>query len=80
VIRTERRKEVYEHLHAAGILVQVHYIPVHLQPYYARLGFKRGQFPVAERYYEAAVTLPIFPALTPADQDRVVAELRRVLM
>jgi len=80
VVRTDRRKEVYEKLHAAGILLQVHYIPVHLQPYYARLGFKRGQFPVAERYYQGAVTLPIFPSLTPADQDRVVAELRRVLM
>jgi UDP-4-amino-4,6-dideoxy-N-acetyl-beta-L-altrosamine transaminase len=73
------RREVYDALHREGIRVNVHYIPIHLQPYYRRLGFKAGAFPAAERYYERALSLPLFPALTASDQDRVVGALGRAL-
>jgi len=70
-----RRREVFERMRAAGIGVNVHYIPVHLQPYYRDLGFREGDFPNAERYYRRAITLPLHPGLTHAQQDRVVAAL-----
>ena len=70
-----RRREVFERMRAAGIGVNVHYIPVHLQPYYRDLGFQEGDFPNAERYYRRAITLPLHPGLTHAQQDRVVAVL-----
>lgn len=75
----DRRRRVYDHLRANGIGVQVHYIPVHLQPYYRRLGFKPGDFPNAERYYAGALSLPLFPALTDAEQDTVIARLAEAL-
>jgi UDP-4-amino-4,6-dideoxy-N-acetyl-beta-L-altrosamine transaminase len=73
------RKRVFDHLRENGVGVNVHYIPVHLQPDYHRLGFARGAFPNAEAYYEHALSLPIFAALTPDMQERVVALLREVL-
>jgi dTDP-4-amino-4,6-dideoxygalactose transaminase len=63
----------------AGIGVNVHYIPIHTQPCYQRLGFKRGDFPAAEAYYERAITIPLFPAMTDAEQDRVADILSREL-
>lgn len=71
--------EVFESLRADGIGVNLHYIPVHLQPYYAAMGFRPGDFPQAERYYQEAISLPMFPALTEAEQDQVVASLRNAL-
>jgi UDP-4-amino-4,6-dideoxy-N-acetyl-beta-L-altrosamine transaminase len=73
------RGAVFQAMRGAGIGVNVHYIPIHTQPYYTRLGFRRGDFPCAERYYEHALTLPLFPRLTHAQQDTVVATLRRAL-
>ncbi len=73
------RREVVEALHAAGIGVNVHYIPVHTQPYYRRLGFSRGDFPLAEAYYARALTLPLFARLTEEEQDRVIAALQTIL-
>lgn len=73
------RREVFEQLRAAGIGVNVHYIPVHTQPYYRNLGFKQGDFPVAENYYRRAISLPMFPALSESDQDRVVSELAKAV-
>ncbi len=73
------RGEAYDRLHAAGIGVNVHYIPVHLQPYYRRLGFHPGQFPNAEAYYARTLTLPLYPTLSCAQQDRVIAELQKLL-
>ena len=75
--RTHR--EVFEGLRRAGIGANLHYIPVHLQPYYQNLGFKAGDFPAAERYYSSAISLPLFPALTHALQDRVVEALSALL-
>jgi len=63
----------------AGIGVQVLYIPVHTQPYYQDLGFGWGDFPVAEAYYRASFTLPIFPDLTDEEQDRVVSALQSAI-
>jgi UDP-4-amino-4,6-dideoxy-N-acetyl-beta-L-altrosamine transaminase len=65
-------REVFEALRAAGIGVNLHYIPVHLQPYYERLGFKAGHCPEAEQYYLEAISLPIYPGLTEEEQDHVV--------
>jgi UDP-4-amino-4,6-dideoxy-N-acetyl-beta-L-altrosamine transaminase len=70
------RKQVYDAMRSAGIGVNVHYIPVHLHPHYRRLGFKPGDFPQAEAYYERALTLPLFPGMSDTDQDRVVAALK----
>ena len=74
-----RRREVFEGLRAAGIGVNVHYIPVHTQPHYRRLGFRPGDFPEAERYYAGAISLPMFPTLTVGQQDEVIAALKGVL-
>lgn len=74
-----RRRQVFESMREAGVGVNVHYIPVHTQPYYRALGFGPGDFPEAERYYAGALTLPLHPGLTDADQDRVVASLERAL-
>jgi UDP-4-amino-4,6-dideoxy-N-acetyl-beta-L-altrosamine transaminase len=73
------RKQVFNALRAAGIRVQVHYLPVHLHPYYAQFGFKRGDFPEAEAYYESAFSLPLYPGLDTADQDRVASVLAEAL-
>ncbi len=73
------RRQVYDAMRAAGIGVQVHYIPVHLQPYYRALGFKPGHCPEAERYAEEALSLPLYPALTDGEQDAVVAALKQSL-
>ena len=73
------RRRVFDALRQAGIGVNVHYIPVHTQPDYARFGFQRGDFPVAEAYYERAISLPLYPLLTEAEQDQVVAALRDAL-
>ncbi|MBI4082058.1 MAG: UDP-4-amino-4,6-dideoxy-N-acetyl-beta-L-altrosamine transaminase [Candidatus Lambdaproteobacteria bacterium] len=70
------RAEVYEAMRRAGIGVNVHYIPVHLQPHFRKLGFKPGDYPEAEAYYAQALTLPLHAGLTEPEQDRVVAVLR----
>jgi UDP-4-amino-4,6-dideoxy-N-acetyl-beta-L-altrosamine transaminase len=79
VLKHHDRRAVYDHMQAAGIGVNVHYIPVHTQPYYQRLGFRVGDFPNAEQYYERALTLPLYPALSEAEQDQVVAALTKAL-
>ncbi len=67
------RKQVFNGLIEAGLNVNVHYIPIHLQPYYRkRFGTGPGLFPRAERYYERAITLPIFPRMKDDDVDRVI--------
>ncbi len=72
-------REVFDSLREQGIGANLHYIPVHLQPWYARMGFKSGDFPEAERYYTEAISLPIFPALTEQQQDQVVAAIGKAL-
>ncbi|HRE15542.1 MAG TPA: DegT/DnrJ/EryC1/StrS family aminotransferase, partial [Rhodocyclaceae bacterium] len=69
------RRNVFEAMRAADIGVNVHYIPVHLQPYYRQLGFAAGHCPAAEAYYQSAITLPLYPELSAADQEKVVSTL-----
>jgi UDP-4-amino-4,6-dideoxy-N-acetyl-beta-L-altrosamine transaminase len=73
------RDAAFAALREAGIGVNVHYIPIHTQPFYRRLGLSAGDFPAAERYAARTLSLPLFPALTEAQQERVVDVLRAVL-
>lgn len=75
-VRKADRLQVFERLREAGIGVNVHYIPVHLQPYYQAMGFRQGDYPEAERYYAEAISLPLYPTMTEGQQDQVVAALR----
>ncbi|QDQ28889.1 UDP-4-amino-4,6-dideoxy-N-acetyl-beta-L-altrosamine transaminase [Chitinimonas arctica] len=77
---SKTHRQVFDGLRAAGIGVNLHYIPVHLQPYYRQSGFKAGDFPEAERYYGEAISLPMYAGLTDAQQDTVVAALRALLV
>lgn len=70
---------VFERLRDHGIGVNLHYIPVHTQPYYQQLGFKDGNFPQAERYYAEAISLPMYPNLSGAEQVRVIQAVKAVL-
>ena len=70
------RAALFAAMREAGIGVNVHYIPIHTQPYYERLGFKRGDFPASEAYYDRAITIPLFPAMTDEEQDRVAQVIR----
>lgn len=72
-------REVFEALREAGIGVNLHYIPVHTQPFYQRMGFKVGDFPQAEQYYSEAISLPMYQTLAVEQQDQVVAAVRRVV-
>ncbi|MFW3616934.1 UDP-4-amino-4,6-dideoxy-N-acetyl-beta-L-altrosamine transaminase [Billgrantia antri] len=72
-------REVFEALRVQGIGVNLHYIPVHTQPYYQKLGFQLGDFPESERYYAEAISLPLFPTLSEAEQDAVVIALEKAL-
>lgn len=74
------RSEVFHALRHAEIGVNVHYIPIHTQPYYRQLGFILGQFPAAEQYYEHAISLPLYPSLSHDQQDWVVECLKTALL
>lgn len=71
--------DVFEALRQRGIGVNLHYIPVHTQPFYQEMGFKNGDFPEAERYYAEAISLPMFATLTSEQQDYVIKSLRECL-
>lgn len=71
--------EVFAQLRGAGVGVNLHYIPIHTQPYYRALGFKPGDFPESERYYAEAISLPMYAALSHEQQDFVVAALKETL-
>lgn len=73
------RHDVFAELRKHGIGVNVHYIPVHTQPFYTQMGFKAGDFPQSERYYAQAISLPMFQDLTHEQQDHVVNALRETL-
>jgi UDP-4-amino-4,6-dideoxy-N-acetyl-beta-L-altrosamine transaminase len=73
------RRTVFERLRNAGIGVNVHYIPVHTQPYYRRRGFRLGQYPEAEKYYSRAISIPMYAALETSAIERVTAALREAL-
>jgi len=69
------QKPIYKKLYARGIQANLHYIPIHLQPFYQAKGFKRGDFPQAEQYFQQALSLPLFPTLTPDAQKYVIDTL-----
>jgi UDP-4-amino-4,6-dideoxy-N-acetyl-beta-L-altrosamine transaminase len=71
--------QVFEAMRAAGIGVNLHYIPVYQQPYYESLGFKAGYCPEAEHYYAEAISLPMYPGLTEAEQNNVIEALQEVI-
>lgn len=72
-------REVFEALRAVGIGVNLHYIPVYRQPYYAQMGFNPSHFPESERYYAEAISIPMYSGITEDQQDRVVAALRKAI-
>lgn len=72
-------RQVFDSLREQGVGVNLHYIPVHTQPYYQRMGFKIGDFPEAERYYAEAISLPMFQTMSFEQQDQVVVALQRAL-
>jgi len=82
-LRAERlhvgRAEVFRALQAENIGVNVHYIPVPWHPYYQRLGYVRGQWPVAETEYERLITLPLWPGMTDGDVDSVIEGVAKVV-
>ncbi len=71
--------KVFEALRAKDIMVNLHYIPVHTQPYYQRMGFKVGDYPEAEKYYSEAISIPMYPTLTDEEQMTVVQVIRAAL-
>ena len=78
-LSTHDRKAVFDALRSRGIGVNVHYIPIHIQPYYQKLGFQKGDFPYSEAFYKHAITLPLFPTMTASQQQHVIDTLTDVL-
>ncbi len=76
---TKSHCQVFEELHHRGVCVNLHYIPIHTQPYYLGLGFKKGDFPNSERYYQEAMSLPMYYSLSNEEQEWVVDQLKDVL-
>lgn len=76
---SKSHKEVFDALREAGIGVNLHYIPVHLQPYYQKMGFKLGDYPKAEAYYANAISIPMFHGMTYEQQDEVISKLKAIL-
>ena len=72
IIEADNRKALYDHLRSKGIFAQIHYVPVHLMPYYQQFGWKEGDFPKAERYYQRCLSLPMYPTLTGEEQEHVI--------
>jgi UDP-4-amino-4,6-dideoxy-N-acetyl-beta-L-altrosamine transaminase len=77
--RAADRGAVFESLRERGVGVNVHYIPVHTQPYYRQMGFATGDFPCAEDYYSRVLSLPLFPTLTRQQQDEAIGAMKSVL-
>ena len=78
-VEASKRRHVFDYMREAGIGVNVHYIPIHTQPYYAKFGFKNGDFQSAERFYAGAISLPIFPTLSVEEQEYVIEKLKAAL-
>lgn len=76
---TASRREIFEALQQQNIGVNVHYIPVHFQPYYQQLGYKKGICPNAEKLYEEMITLPLFPAMSEKDVNDVIKAVKRTI-
>lgn len=79
VVEFEKRKDLINYLRTKNIIAQVHYIPVHLMPYYQQFGWKPGDMPHAEAYYSRCLSLPMYPTLTNEEQDYVIHCVREFL-
>ncbi|MBI5540019.1 MAG: UDP-4-amino-4,6-dideoxy-N-acetyl-beta-L-altrosamine transaminase [Bacteroidia bacterium] len=79
IIQVKNRKKVYDFLRTFQIFAQVHYIPVHLMPYYKKIGWNNGDLPIAENYYAHCLSLPMFPALTNEEQDFVIEKIIKLM-
>ena len=74
------RRRIFEKLQKEGLGVQIHYIPLHFQPFYKKeFGYKKGDFPVAEKYYQRAITIPLFPKMTDKEVNRVIKTVKKVI-
>lgn len=73
------KQQIFVEMKERGIALNLHYIPVHRQPYYENLGFRQGDFPHSEKYYEEAFTLPLYCSLTDAEQEQIVNCLQEIL-
>lgn len=79
IIQVNQRNRIFEELSKLGIGVNVHYIPIHYHPFYKDLGFKKGDFPIAENYYEKAISIPLYPSLSKKDQNFVIKSINNLL-
>ena len=77
---SKTHKQVFEEIRAKNIGINLHYIPIHLQPYYQRMGYTKGDFPQAERYYTEAISLPMYATLNNQHQDKVLDALTKALL
>jgi dTDP-4-amino-4,6-dideoxygalactose transaminase len=77
---TKSHQQIFSELREAGIGVNLHYIPVYKQPFYKALGFNDVALPATEEYYQTAISIPIFALLTAQQQDKIISELKRVLI
>lgn len=77
IIQVPNRKELVNYLREQNIFVQIHYIPAHLMPYYRQFGWKEGDLPNAEHYYEGCLSLPMYPTLTNDEQDYVIKSIKK---
>jgi len=78
IIQCEKREKLYNFLKDNGVNTQVHYIPIHLQPYYKeKYGYNRSDFPVAEKYYEKALSLPLYPTLKKSEQGKIISLIKQ---
>ncbi len=75
VIQVEKRLELYKYLRSKNIFPQVHYIPVHTLPYYKKFGWKNGDFPISENFYNKCLSLPMYPTLTDEEQSYVISSV-----
>ena len=78
-ILVENRREFYFKAREKGLNLQVHYIPVHLQPYYREFGYKEGDYKNAEKYYEQCISLPLYPDLTDSDLEEIVKRIKSII-
>jgi dTDP-4-amino-4,6-dideoxygalactose transaminase len=76
IIHTKKRKELYDYLRSKQIFCQVHYIPVHLQPFYRNKGFKKGMYTNVETYYDGCLSIPMYPSLTDSEINYVINTIK----
>ena len=76
---SEFHLNIFNYMRNSGLGVQIHYIPIHLQPYYLNLGFKKGDFPESEFYSENAISIPLYPGLKDKEQDYVIQILAEAI-